>query len=508
MSRRRLDADLFDDHHSPWYSDGFCHLGDAHSRQSSAGTSRQSSASLVVKRLREDQGRCSAEVNQLQSRVDLLDRRVAGMAADMCWAAAGRVPLVVGEMPPRRRLRTGPGSAATLLCAAEPTDVAALVADLRQEFHSVRAQHGGELEAFREALAELRSSLDSRLERLDAALDAARSGIARLAKDSHYDRVKRDGLVTSLEKLAIDIGGEVIGPASERMRAEFKVHVASTLAEEVLRMEAALASRLPGLISVWARAHGVTSGGIICRDSGDKNCQASESAPVAHFVPHASAAGGLTAAAAAPELSASASGCRVARQQLDEDEALQVDYACKKVLQEYVAAEADGDVRSTKLMLMQFGVFERLALNVTQTPEDLVTRPTFRFVHQVVRIIDRLTGYPGRVPDVPDLKDEKVRFLEHLWLHVVGTLAVQDGGFCAEDVVRCMNRGRTRRLLQLLLLAAAKERSIVLGPSMPSRKDESQKLRVGGGMASLEDLLPSFVPMRSLLSRATSVLSP
>ena len=30
----------------------------------------------------------------------------------------------------------------------------------------------------------------------------------------------------------------------------------------------------------------------------------------------------------------------MARQQLDEDEALQVDYACKKVLQEYVAAEA------------------------------------------------------------------------------------------------------------------------------------------------------------------------
>mmetsp|Transcript_89616 Transcript_89616/g.252855 ORF Transcript_89616/g.252855 Transcript_89616/m.252855 type:complete len:498 (+) Transcript_89616:98-1591(+) len=410
-------------------------------------------SSDVIMQMREDQSRCSAEVSHLRARMGLLEQRLLATSAEVRVAAAScHVPLLVGQMPQMRRVSPPACSSLSPKDATVP-DIEALSRQLRAS----KELQSADVEALRRQMKELHHAHESQTVRLEEALDAARTGIAHLARDLHYDKQERQRIFSEIGALAADIGGKVVGPSLDRARIELKAQIMNKVVEETARLEVVLASRIQGMMAVLQNE-----------------------ARHPHGEPTPEAA---------------------------EDEQLLVDRACETTLREYRPENADGEVRSTKLMLMHFGVFERLTLGAT-APEDLVTRPTFRFVQQVIQVISSETGYPGKVPDLPDLKDEKVRFLEDLWLRLTSTLGLQDIEFKGEDVVRCMNRGRTRRFLQLLLIAAAKERTLmrvapqpqVRRPSPPPPKAEA-----------LDDLLPSYVPRRSFIMHqrtASSVLSP
>lgn len=55
------------------------------------------------------------------------------------------------------------------------------------------------------------------MNKLDAALDAARTGIARLARQVHYDREERSKALSNIRELADDIGSKVVMPTLEQV---------------------------------------------------------------------------------------------------------------------------------------------------------------------------------------------------------------------------------------------------------------------------------------------------
>lgn len=89
----------------------------------------------------------------------------------------------------------------------------------------------------------------------------------------------------------------------------------------------------------------------------------------------------------------------------------------------------------------------------------------------------------GILEDWPEPLDAKLDFVKRVWDSISTTLCLQDTDFKAVDVLHCTNRQRTRRLLQLLAIAAAKERGLqrhtprplLMPPSLPLHSTPAQE---------------------------------
>lgn len=388
---------------------------------------------ITLKAWREEQLQTRAEVGALQARCAQLDDRLAEALLRIESASlACRVPLLVGDAPQLRRLprRVSEAAAAAfaeelavhaMVCSAsrpstealgpppgpppivpghplpDPVDAEALAA---VTLHS-------EFKALREKLQEVKSAHDSYATKLDAALDATRTGIAGLARDLHYDKQARKKVFSDLQALAHNVGQQVVNPALESATRQLQAELRRFVQQEVSKVQGAIDSRMQ-LFFAELRGKVQRHAGELEKEGG---------------APYVDAVVG------------------------------------RRCLSDWLPESSDGDINATKQMLMQLRVFEHMAA-AGSTPDDLVSRPTTRFLHRVVVAIKHATGYPsGILEDWPGPAEAKVDFVERVWENVSRTLGLQDMEFSAQDVLRCTNRKQTRRLLQLLAIAASKERA-------------------------------------------------
>eukprot|EP00443_Scrippsiella_acuminata_P043842 CAMPEP_0115176100 /NCGR_PEP_ID=MMETSP0270-20121206/4699_1 /TAXON_ID=71861 /ORGANISM="Scrippsiella trochoidea, Strain CCMP3099" /LENGTH=577 /DNA_ID=CAMNT_0002588997 /DNA_START=115 /DNA_END=1848 /DNA_ORIENTATION=+ len=249
---------------------------------------------------------------------------------------------------------------------------------------------------YMQKLQELEESHYLAVTKLEAALAAARRNIARLVRELHWEREDRKQVLSDVHSLAQDLG--ILGRVAKELRSEMK----AAIAQESAKQQRAIDSRMQLVI---AELQGGTEASI-----------------------------GLEPASI--NLSTTPEGS----------------------LTDWLAKHADGDIESTKSMLMHLCVFEHMAVGGS-TPNDLLSRPTIRFLHRVVVAIKHATGYPpGILEDWPGPAEAKVDFIRKVWDSVATTLGLEGTEFKAQDVLHCTNRKQTRRLLQLLAIAASKER--------------------------------------------------
>jgi len=276
---------------------------------------------------------------------------------------------------------------------------------------------------------DLEESHTASIGKLEAALDAARTGIARLARELHWEKEERKRVLSDVNALAQDLGNRVVGPTLDKVTKELKTELTTMTSLESAKLQRSIDSRVQLVI---AELRGGTEAN-----------PGPQPGPI--------------------NLSANT--------------------VCGRSLKEWLPEYADGDAESTKSMLMHLRVFEHMAVGGS-TPDDLVSRPTTRFLHRVVVAIKHATGYPqGILEDWPGPAEAKVDFVRKVWDSVATTLGLQGMEFNAQDVLRCTNRKQTRRLLQLLAIAASKERGWLR--RTPRLQNASSPPSVFGGHSEL-----------------------
>lgn len=354
------------------------------------------------------QVRCFADVAALGIRCSALERDLEAVSSrtDLVAAAVStRAPMLVASRP------ACPPAAAHLasVCAAVPSSCKQVSSAFRigepnldtlgERVDELACLQTDGLKVLRRRMDEIEGKYKVSVNKLEAALDAARTGIAGLARDLHYDKEARKKVYGDLTMLAQDIGKAVVGPAMLEAEKNLRAKTLQIVNDAANKMKVSIDSRFQLMIA---------------------------------------------------ELRGEATvGC----------ERLQATCPTKgKSLSDWLPEAVDGDVAATKHMLMQLKVFEHMAVGGS-TPDDFVSRPTTRFLHRVVVAIKHATGYPiGILEDWPGPAEAKVDFVQRVWDSVSNTLGLQDLEFKAQDVLRCTNRRQTRRLLQLLSLAALQER--------------------------------------------------
>lgn len=401
--------------------------------------------------LRDEQVHCRADVANLQARCTSLERKLDATAhrLETASAAASRVPLLVGSLPrlprlPPVRVQLGsslgwsslelslgppPGAGASSVAASGaaalagfPPEAAAVV--LHEKVEGLEHVLKEALEVLRGKLHDMSAKHHGYVTKLDASLDAARTGIFKLAKDLHADKEARKKVYSDLNQLAKDIGRNVVAPALKVAEADLQAKMVKFIRSEVSRLEVAM----------------------------DTRCQLA----VAELRGQA-------------QLLVKTRPCTAAEAKDKEESAPPED--CGRSLSDWLPEHADGDVASTRQLLSQLGVWEQMAAG-GNTPDDMLNRPTTRFLHRVVVAIKHATGYPaGMLEDWPGPADAKLEFVQQVWDGIAITLGLQDMEFKASEVLRCTNRKQTRRLLQLLAIAAAKERQ---DWKRPPRRSPSQ----------------------------------
>lgn len=360
-----------------------------------------------IKQLREDQGRCNADVAALHARLSSFEQQLIRTSERIELAAvASRIPMLIADPPKMTRLvaRTSRAEATmggtlqqTQLAPAMPvagpaaTMVAMTsqeVAELRKRLEVLEEIHSGDVGALRDAI------------------DATRTGIARLARELHIERTERKQAVGDVQRLADDVTKRVMGPTLDRIQKSIRADTALMIDESVANMRGEISSRVQLLLAEL-------------RGEAHRGSPRPWTAPDVPATP--SRAGGRT-------------------------------------LRDWLTQEADGDVATTRSMLTQLGVFENLWVG-DGSPENLLIRPNTRFVHRVIIAVKHATGFPhGILEDWPEPPEAKMDFIRNVWSNVSSVLDLKNVDFDAADVLNCRNRSRTRRLLQLVVIAATKER--------------------------------------------------
>jgi len=97
-----------------------------------------------------------------------------------------------------------------------------------------------DVEMLKVKVVEVQGNYSGSIAKLDAALDAARTGIAGLARDLHYDKEARKKVYSDMSILAKDVGKQVVGPALKRTEVELRAESQKFIHEEVAKLQVAL----------------------------------------------------------------------------------------------------------------------------------------------------------------------------------------------------------------------------------------------------------------------------
>lgn len=301
----------------------------------------------------------------------------------------------------------------TRLVAQSPGEPSVGVAEAQQRIglsgEAAAVTNTHETAALRKQLEDIEELHTDDIAGLRDAMEATREGIERLARDLHFERNERQEGQRELHRLS------TLGPTIDRYQTKLRSELKELIREGVANATAEVNSRVQlSMIELREEVQRTPRELVQAEDQ------------------------------------ASNSSVNVARS-----------------LHEWLPQEADGNIAATKSMLMYLGVFDGL-LDGVGSPDQMVARPNIRFVHRAVIAMKHATGYPpGILEDWPEPKEAKMDFLKSVWGCVAQTLKLKDLDFDAEGVLKCTNRNGTRRLLQLLAIAASKERGQQRRPGLP-----------------------------------------
>jgi hypothetical protein len=114
-------------------------------------------------------------------------------------------------------------------------------------------------------------------------------------------------------------------------------------------------------------------------------------------------------------------------------------------------------VELTEFILSQ--LVELQHLNKKRTPQELLARPPPKFVHDVAVLVGKATGFlPGLSEHWPEPREEKVDLLQHIADSCASALGLDTIDFDPSDVLKGKEVEKTLRLLQLLGIAASREK--------------------------------------------------
>lgn len=132
-----------------------------------------------------------------------------------------------------------------------------------------------------------------------------------------------------------------------------------------------------------------------------------------------------------------------------------------KPLEQWSHKDADDSVRGTAFVLLQYRQVQELDLH-GHTLEDMLRRPNPKFVYQVAAVVHKATGFPahGLPAEWPEGQDARKLKLDLFWSLRFGIseiLRLTPVEVSPIQILKCMEREKTRWFLQLLAIAAAKD---------------------------------------------------
>lgn len=437
----------------------------------------------VIQQFRED-------LNLLRKRVCSLERRARGLgqqseADDEAANDHGLKP----ETGSRLFCPSGPDKANHPIRGLEISKRWSCkdVAEVWHEVRKLSELEANDVKAISMNIEDLRKMHSLKSNQLDAALDATRKDVLKLTRECQLGQ--DDRRLDTMGPISDDTSCRLMDPAVRSAMQDLKAHIERMFATEMKSFERTLDDRIKGALHLTRRSKQLDS---------DQTLGALRGRIPARDVARHSAAQAKQVLPASPG---------------DSDGEARISAAVNTVLAGWTPETVFGDVNATKVMLMHFGIFAQI--RISGVPDDLVTRPTFRFVHSVIQVLIITMGYPwAHVADVPELREEKICFLEDAWKEICTTFGIQDRSFNADDVLRCMKRGQTRRLLQLVVLAASKEKSQAKQDSSlnsvsylrrPKPDGISESGRSSSAMLPSDPACRNLLRTRSLTEQATLV---
>lgn len=167
----------------------------------------------------------------------------------------------------------------------------------------------------------------------------------------------------------------------------------------------------------------------------------------------------------------------------------------ERALHEWQAEDADGSLEAVDSALTQ--IVDMETLKGKRTPQELLSRPPPKFVHDVALLIRQSTGFlPTLAEEWPDGREAKLDLLQYIADAVAASLGLAAGGidFDPADVLKGKEVPHTLRLLQLLAIAAAREHSQPNGGQAASSRAQRDRRREGlVPPTDLPDLLMAVV---------------
>lgn len=188
---------------------------------------------------------------------------------------------------------------------------------------------------------------------------------------------------------------------------------------------------------------------------------------------------------------------------LSAEEVVQATTEGERSLHDWTADDVDGSVERTEHVLSQ--LVELQHLNKKRTPQELLARPPPKFVHDVAVLVRQATGFlPALSDSWPDPREEKLELLQHISDAVASALGIGHIEFEPENVLKGKEVEKTLRLLQLLGVAAAREKN---QPGAGAGGTKTAKNgRKGGELTKASDMPGVLNAMGKCMEKAAHIL--
>jgi len=143
-------------------------------------------------------------------------------------------------------------------------------------------------------------------------------------------------------------------------------------------------------------------------------------------------------------------------------------------------------------------------LNKKRTPQELLSRPPPKFVHDVAVLVRQVTGFLPALSDIwPDGREEKLDLLQHISDTCAAAMGMDSVDFDPADVLKGKEVEKTLRLLQLIAVGASRDKHGTAG--MGVEGTSSAKGKKGEGLTSAGEMPRVLDTIARCMQRAADV---